>query len=510
VKPIAPSPGRDPHSHRTRLRAAGPPRWSWWLGAALGLLVASVAVLREPLADRFWPQTRAQALHGQAEDALAQGRLTAADGSGARELFEAELAVDPDRSEARSGLARVAARALVQSVAALRQDDFPRAHRFLRLARELSVPQAHADTVAGALRRREAAVAGLEELVARADEARGQGRLDGDGSAALPLYARVLSLQPQHGGALRGREDALAELLGDAREALRQGRLRAAAEGIAVARTYDAGHVDLPDTEARLTEEAEAVRRDAERSLERGRLQRAEAGYRSLLALAPDDASARQGLERIAARHAARAARHASDFQFSAAQRELDAARGAAPGVAAVREAEQRLARARQANARLAATTPPRVDEQRVRRLLAEAAAAEARGDLVLPPGESAFDKLRAARALAPRSAAVREASARLLPLAEACFERELRGNHLVRAGACLDARRTLDAEETGLREARRRLAQRWLAVGDERLVAGEIDAATSALAAARNHDPALPAVAEFAERLRTATPSGR
>jgi hypothetical protein len=510
VKLIAPSPGKDPRVRAGRLGGVGPRRWAWGLGGAVMLAIATVAFLREPLADRFWPQTRAQALHAQAADALAQGRLSAVDGSGARELFEAELAIDPDRAEARSGLARVAARALVQAVDALREDDFASAHRFLRLARELSVPQAHADTVADALRRREAAVAGLEQLVARADQARERGRLDGDGSAALPLYARVLSLQPDHGAALRGREDALAELLGDGREALRQGRLRAAAEAVAVARAYDAGHVDLPDTEARFTEEVEGVRRDAERSLARGRLQRAEARYRSLLELAPDDAIARRGLERIAARHAARATRLAADFEFAAAQREFDAARRAAPGAVAVREAEQRLSQARQASARLAATTPPRVDEQRLRRLLAEAAAAEARGDLVLPPGESAFDKLRAARALAPQSTAVREASARLLPMAEACFERELRGNHLVRAGACLDARRTLGAGDAALQGARRRLAQRWLAVGDERLVAGEIDAAAAALSAARNHDPALPAVAEFAERLRTATASGR
>ncbi|MGI8560360.1 MAG: hypothetical protein ACR2J7_02760, partial [Luteimonas sp.] len=140
--------------------------------------------------------------------------------------------------------------------------------------------------------------------------------------------------------------------------------------------------------------------------------------------------------------------------------------------------------------------------------LLAEAADAEARGDLLTPPGDSAFDKLRAARALAPEAAAVRAASARLLPAARTCFDRELRGNNLVRARACLDTHSLLADDDAVLREARRRLAQRWLAVGDERLAAGELQSAGAALAAAHSNDPALPGIPEFAERLRTA--SGR
>ena len=103
-----------------------------------------------------------------------------------------------------------------------------------------------------------------------------------------------------------------------------------------------------------------------------------------------------------------------------------------------------------------------------------------------------------------------RPAAARLLPAARACFDRELRGNNLARARACLDARSSLSEDDAALREARRRLAQRWLAVGDERLAAGELQSAGAALAAARNNDPALPGIPEFAERLRTATASGR
>ena len=45
-------------------------------------------------------------------------------------------------------------------------------------------------------------------------------RLHGADDAALPLYARVLALQPKHLHALEGRDDALSALLRQARTAL--------------------------------------------------------------------------------------------------------------------------------------------------------------------------------------------------------------------------------------------------------------------------------------------------
>jgi hypothetical protein len=144
--------------------------------------------------------------------------------------------------------------------------------------------------------------------------------------------------------------------------------------------------------------------------------------------------------------------------------------------------------------------------QRRVRRLLAEAAADEARGDLLTPPGDSAFDKLRAARAIAPADPGVRRASARLLPAAQACFERELRGNNLARARACLDARIVMEGNNAALAKARRRLATRWLAVGDERLGAGDVDGAMSALASARAVDGATPGLEAFSQRVQTAS----
>ncbi|WP_407354179.1 hypothetical protein [Luteimonas sp. R10] len=503
-------PGRRRMS-RGRGTEAG---WQWqrhwpWLAATLGAFLLLLLVLREPLAERLWPQPRAQELREAAAAALQRGHLSAADGSGARELYEAALAMEPDRNEARQGLAQVALAALTQAENATRQNRFDQAHRALRLARELSAPRDVTQAAADALRVREAAHAGLDRMWARAQRAHEAGRLHGAEDAALPLYRRILQLDPGNDDVLRAREDAIGQLLQDARDGLRRGEFAPAAAAIAVAREHDPGHVDLPDTEARLAEERDAALRSATEDLEANRLDSAERGFRRLLDIDADAPDARSGLVQVGVALARRAERLAADFRFADADVAIARARAMAPEHAAVRDATQRIEHSRRLKAQLEPAPSSRQRQQRVDGLLRDAAAAEQRGDLLAPPGDSAYDKLRAARALAPDDARVRRATDRLLPFARDCFERELRSNSLGRARACLDVRATLADDQEALAQARRRLAQRWLAIGEERLAAGEVQAARSALRSAREVDAAVPGRAEFAERLRAASVSG-
>ena len=478
-----------------------------WI-VVVAMLILAAVLLRRPLADWIWPETRAQALREQAELALARGHLTAGDGSGARELYEAAIAIDPDRNEARTGLARVAQAALAQADAALRRDDFALAHRQLALARELQVPRASAEAVAARLRAREADVAGIEGLLAQAEVAREQGRLDGAGDAALPVYRRVLSLRPDNLRALEGREDALSELLQQARRALQSGQVGQAATMIAAARGYDPGHVDLPQRQGALTRAIEQLRQRADRDRRRGELQAAAGKYRQLLQIDAEDAVAARGMAAVAAAHAMRAERAAADFDFRGAEAALREARAIAPGSEAVERAANRIADARRTRARLLPPAASRRQASRVDTLLREAAQAEARGDLLTPPGDSAYDKLRAARALAPAHPGVARAQARLVPAAKQCFERELPRNDLGRARICLDAWIALEGEGSVTRQARRRLAQRWLAVGAERLGAGEVASAAAALRSAESIDRATPGIEDFRARLRAASAS--
>ena len=98
---------------------------------------------------------------------------------------------------------------------------------------------------------------------------------------------------------------------------------------------------------------------------------------------------------------------------------------------------------------------------------------------------------------------------ARLLPAARTCFDRSLSANSLGRAADCLEARDLLGDDATGVAQARRRLAQRWLAIGDERLAGGQLANAQAALATARAIDPSAPGLTEFEQRLRTASATG-
>jgi hypothetical protein len=482
---------------RTHLRR----RWPW-LAAVAVALIALVGLLRDPIAGALWPEARTEALRQQAEAALAAGRLTAADGSGARELFEAGIAIDPDRAELQAGLARVALAAVAEAERAVDEGRFVDANRHLTLARSLSAPRARFEAASERLRQREAAVAGIDRLLADAERARQEGRLEGASNAALPLYRRVLDLQPNHLRALEGREDALGALLQQAREALRHGALGEGAAKIAVVAGYDSGHVDLADAQ---TESVERVRRRVDTDLRAGRLARAADGARQWRATGLDVPAAEQALARIAAAHAQRARRHAADFRFDHARRELDAAQTLAGESAELREIRRELERKARAGG---SKTPTAEQRRRARVLLREAEAAEARGDWLTPPGDSAYDKLRAARALAPDEPAVARAAQRLLPRVRECFDQELRDNRLQRARVCLDARAALEGDGRALAQARRALAMRWLAVGDERIGRGELDSAQAALDAARALDAKTPGLSEFAARVKTAKAS--
>lgn len=493
------------------------------VAALLALSALAVAVVpHSPLGEALWPESRVDRLRREAETALRAGRLSAEDGSGARELYAAALAIDPDRPDLREGLARVAEAAVTQADAALARGDLAEAQRQLALARALSARRARVEAVATALRNREAAVAGIDALLARAAAALAAGRLDkaaneagaphGSGDAALPLYRQVLRLQPDRTEALEGREDAIAALLEQAQAALRRDDLAGGATRIAAAAGYHAGHPDLPDAKAALTAAVERARRLAEADRRAGRLTRAAERYGALRATGLEPTATERGLVELARAYALRAADAAADFDNAQANADLAAAEALLQGVSAdamprteLDAARAALARAERAERKLSPPPLTAAGRRRLRALLDDAAAAEARGDWLTPPGDSAYDLLRAARTLAPDNADVRRASARLLPRARACVEQELQDNRLRRAQVCLDAWVALAGDGADRRAMRRRLAERWLAMGDQRLGAGDVAGAAASLAAARALDPGVDGLDAFAERVKTA-----
>ena len=479
--------------------------WRWALVTALAVFVLLV-LLRKPLADWFWDEPQIEQLLAEGDRALANGRLSAADGSGARERYQAVLALDGDRPQAREGLARTGAAALQQASEKLQANDLEGSAQALALARELQVPQGDADAVARQLQARRSAGAGIGALLAQARNAFAAGRLDEGDSSALPLFQRILALQPDNLPALEGREDALSDLLQQARILAGRGELAEAATILQRARQFDAGHADLPASQEALAQAVDQRLRQAQRALQRRQLESAAKGFLAVLAVAVDDSSAQRGREQTLQAVLARSQKQADDFQFEAAQADAALAEALGASPAAQQQLAQRLQRAQQAQKAL--QQPAVSNTQRERQLrdhLRRIERAERAGQWISPPGHSAFDALREAQSLAPRDARVKAAAARLLPASRRCFDDNLRQNRVQAAGACLQAWQTLSPTAAGLPSARLRLAQRWLAIGSERLGNGDLAFAAHAAGQARLLQPDLAELPAFEDRLRRA-----
>ncbi|MBH1370139.1 hypothetical protein I5U36_18415 [Stenotrophomonas maltophilia] len=479
--------------------------WRWALLAALAVFVLLV-LLRKPLADWFWDEPQIEQLLAEGDRALAAGRLSDADGSGARERYQAVLALDGDRPQARQGLANTGAAALQQARDRLHAGDLDGSAQALALARELQVPQGEADAVARQLQARRSAGAGIGALLAQARNAFAAGRLDDGDSSALPLFQRILALQPDNLPALEGREDALSDLLLQARTLAGRGELAEAAAILRRARQFDAGHADLPASEEALARAVDQRLRQAQRALQRQQLDAAAQGFLAVLAVAADDPNAQRGREQALQAVVVRSHTSADDFQFDAAQRDAALAAELGASQAIRQQLAQRLQRARQAQQALqqpAISTAQR--ERQLRDHLRKIERAERAGQWISPPGHSAFDALREAQSLAPRDTRVKAAAARLLPASRRCFDDNLRQNRVQAAGACLQAWQTLSPTAAGLPSARLRLAQRWLAIGSERLGNGDLAFAAHAAEQARLLQPDLAELPAFEDRLRRA-----
>jgi hypothetical protein len=469
------------------------------LACAVVLLLALLGVFafRDALGRWLWPDPRYDALRQRAEVALQAGRLTSTDGSGARELFEAALALQPDQLEARDGLARVALAALARAEAGAKAGDAARAHAALQLARELQAPKARVDALEARLQTMQAQAVGIDDLLERARAAHDAGHLDDGSDAALPLYQQVLQAQPRNQHALEGREDALEDLLKPADGLLARGDLLRVSELVHRAESFDPGHAALPALHAGLARALDTRGAQIRRLLARGRVEAAAQACGELRLLevgsVPGVCAAPLGDALLRAAGTAPADR---------AARLLALAREAGVDPARVQQAQRHLRQTHRNGSHSAPVAETPHARARVTALLEQMERARVRGDWLTPPGDSAWDRLREARALAPHDPRVLRASESLLAAARTCNADALRDNNLGRALACLDAWRQLAPSDDGVAEARRRLAQRWIAIGIERLEAGQTLDARRALEQARALDQQAPGLGEFAERV--------
>lgn len=433
-----------------------------WALLGITVLLAALWWLRAPLAEHMLPRSATERWLVQAETALAQGRLSAADGSGARERFAAVLARDPDRAAARAGLERVARAALVRAEQRLADDDPAAALALLDVARAAGAPAVQVDALLARLHAGRNSDSVLRALLVAARQAQAQGNLDGGSDSALAQFNDVLERDPGNVLALAGRDGVLAGLLAQARQRLDAGDDAGALALIERVNAIAPRHLGLPAARAALAQHlgdlpapATLHRAAFAAALQRGQLDAAQSVLDALPDVQREDTALARELAAAWARRAIIEAVRGRSRASQAARQQLAALAGKAGGAGG-----------------FIAQVDARREQWRQQR-----------------DGE-AVELEWAALFAALHSAAHGDATTGQRSSQRRCFEQALASIELARASQCLEALAALTARADAAQTDRTRLARVYLGVADERLGRGDIEPARHAAAMAQLWDP--------------------
>ncbi len=504
----APDRRREPPARRTS--AAGPSSTArrsrklvFAAGAALLAVLLAGYVFEDRLRALWTSSSRTEQLQ-RAEQALAAGRLQDdGSGPGARSLYNAILAVEPDHEAAREGLRRVGRGHLESARAAAADGRVAEATAALGLARGLGVGAAELAEVESLLQNpgsRDVAEGELAALVDAAALAVSEGRIEEPDTGALALYQRALALEPNNPVARAGLRDALAPLIQRARAHVEAGAFVEAERLLAAVTQIDPSHLELPELKGRLAEarkgrdeQVEVLLRQARQRITRGEFTAPAGGsardaFTAVLALEPEHAEAREALRRMGADLLRRADAAMADFDFPAAESALDSAALLAPPPQGLAAARKRMEESRARYQRL--PSGESVDPVKVAALIAAAEAAIIDGRLLQPPGESAFDSLRAALRIEPGNARARELMDSLAGQARQRFDSAMSINQPNRALRYFEGLQVVAPADAALPSMRQRLAAAFVGLATERLGRGETAPARQALERAAELEP--------------------
>jgi len=500
-----------PSARRAR-RTDGSRRGALALAALVLLAGGAVAAWNyQDLLRRLLPRTEFNDTLARAQQALDADRLTGSQGDSARELFLAARAQDPDNDIARRGLENVGHKLLDRARDALARNDPAAARQALDGARELLGGGAEVDRLEQTLKEREARGTETADLLERA----GKTLAGGNAAGAAALYQRVLDGDKDNALAQAGLRKCADAFAAQARAALAANDV-----ATAVARTNEISRIlpaypMLPQLLGEIAKARDAARVALEQTVDRadaqvraGRLAGGEDAaldlYRSVLKEDPANARAKEGLRRVAQAFVVQANAAIDDNNPASADRLLATAAQLAPDLpdlraarANLRELHERLAIA----AERAPITPAQAE--RVRQLVAEAAQAAAAGNLIIPPGDSAYDKYRAALAIDGSDREAQNGLARLPVRAKELFAQALTDGAPQRARMLLDSVRQIAPDDPSVPAMAERLASAFLDQADARIGEGRRDDAARALEAARELSPNNPRLAPLDTRLR-------
>jgi hypothetical protein len=493
-------------------------------GALVRLLLPALFLIVAGAAAWIWqddlrsllPRTTLNQKLALAEQALADGRLDDPVGEGALALFEEARDLDPDSEPARRGLARTGEALVERARSALARGDQEAARTALAGARRALGGGLAVESLERDLKQAEAGSTAIATRLAEADAALAKGRILGSGGAAA-LYAAVLEAEPGNALAEAGITRCAEALANQAQDAIEAGDAAKADTLVADVARIAPAFPGLPDLRGALSQlrdvdagRIEELLAQAARQMRAGRISggddSAAALYRSVQQLDKNNAAARKGLADVARALLVRARTAIEESDVDAAAAQLEQARAIDPQLAEIGATEVALRELRERlDIEAARPVPAEADRERVRTLVAEAEQAARDGNLIVPPGRSAYDKYRGALAIDPRDAGAQRGLAQLPARAKSLFEDAIVARTPYRARMLLDAVRQLAPGDVTITALSTRLADAFLDEAEAKLAAGRRGGAQRALDAARELSPANPRLPALTAALRPA-----
>lgn len=505
-----------------RARASAPPprrMLAWVIGFVVAVVVLGGAwvwshqnTLRADL-----PRTQLNSLLTRADQAFTQGKLSGTPDS-ARGLYEAVLALDPDSEQALAGLRKVGAAELARARDDIQQGKLDDARAALEEARGLLGGGSGVAALDAALNKAANRGASAESLLDRARAALAAGRIDGKDGAA-ELYRRVLSSDPGNAVARHGLDQVGDAVAARVQQQLSRGDRNGAQRTLDRLAGLLPSNAQLPTLRAAIAQADHNAAAQRDRHLAQGQADlraskftggggdNALAQFQAVLAADPGNAQAREGIGQVAQALIVQANAAIDSGQSDDAKRLLDAAGKLAPKSADLAAARSRLhasSRApRIAQTGLPAPTPlTPAQSAKVARLVRQADVAAHRGELMLPPGDSAYDLYRAALAIDGDNAQA-QAGLRALPqIARDLFGQAMQNGRLQHAGDLLATLAELSPGDPALPPMQRDLGSAWIDHARQLADQGRYDDARRALDEARRLTPGDPRIDDVDGRI--------
>jgi len=532
-----PPPFNARPARRRPLRRRHRVRWSLIIAGLVLVAVIGWLWSHQAMLSGMLPQTQLNSLLTRADQAYAAGNLSDSPDS-ARGLYEAARALDPDNEHALTGLQNVGHAELDRAQAALKKRDYASARASLEEARSLLGGGAAVEGVDQALATAVLHSSNVDVLINQARAALANGHIDGDDGAAA-LFGKVLAGDP-HNAVARHGMDQVGDLLATRIQGqLGSNDLAGAKQTLSNLASLLPRYSQLPTLRASVAAADRAANSQLDQYLEQGQTylragkitgtgdDNAEAQFKAALKSDPGNDKAQAGLGQVAQAlivqaNAAIESGHAQD-----AKGLLDEAAQLAPKSADLAAARSRLAAGASeptANVHAASASvhtvdmhtpeasPPPLPEPvpltpaqsaQVARLVARAKSAARKGDIMLPPGDSAYDLYRVALGIDGNNADA-QAGLRALPeVTRGQFNRALRDDNLEHAHDMLETLEQLDPGDPAAPTMRHNLGSAWLDRADHYVGLGEMAAARSALEEARQLVPQDPRISEVYARIR-------